>query len=450
MDLLMVTAVFTGALILSVIEGISVLYALVFGLCCFFALALKRGFGFVEVSKMAGAGGKKCLVILEFFCFIGLLTAVWRACGTVAFLVYYGNQLIMPNFFILFCFLFSCVVSFLLGSSFATAGTVGVVLAVLANSAGVDISVVAGAVLAGAFFGDRCSPMSSSAMLISALTGTKIHDNVRNFLKACAVPLILSVALYAILSPAHPLASARENDLIAGLAGNFNLAWYAVLPAVLILVLAAFRADMRLAMAFSVLVGAVLGFVLQGVTPPQLLRYMALGYTLPAGGKLGELIGGGGLVSMVQVAAIVLIASTYSGISAGTGMLAGIEGKLVRLAEKIGAYPVTLLTAVLTCAFACNQTLAVILTQQLQQKTYAGQGRPPGALALDLADTAIVISPLMPWNIACAVPLAMLGAGASAVPYAFFLWLTPLVALFMPHNRRRPVFITTRGSTPER
>ena len=441
--MLAVTAVFIGALILSVVKGFSVLYALVFGFCCLFALALKRGFGFTEVLKMAGAGGRKSLIILEFFCFIGLLTAVWRACGTVTFLVYYGSQLMMPDFFILFCFLLTCAVSFLLGSSLATAGTMGVVLAVMANSAGVDISVVAGAVLAGAFFGDRCSPMSSSAMLISVLTGTKIHDNVREFVKAGALPLVLTVAIYALLSPAHPLASAGGNDLIAGLAKHFNLAWYAVLPALLILALAAFRVDMRLAMAVSVLVGAVLGFVLQGVTLPQLLRYMVLGYSLPAGGELAKLIDGGGLVSMVQVAAIVFISSTYSGISAGTGMLGGIEDKLMRLGEKIGAYPVTLLTAVLACAFACNQTLAVILTHQLQEKSYAAQGRPPGALALDLADTAIVISPLMPWNIACAVPLAMLGAGASAVPYAYFLWLTPLAALFMPRNRCKPAL--TKG-----
>ncbi len=438
MDLLVVTVAVIGALILSVAKGFSVLYALLFGFCCFFALALKRGFGAREIIKMAGAGGKKCLVIMEFFCFIGLLTAVWRACGTIPFLVYYGNQLMAPNFFILFCFLFTCLVSFLLGSSFATAGTVGVALAVLAKGGGVDISVAAGAVLAGAYFGDRCSPMSSSALLISTLTGTGIHDNVRRLLRASTAPFILSVALYTLLSPAYPLASTGDNGLLSGLAENFNLAWYAALPALLILAMAAFRMDMRLAMAASVLVGIVLSYALQGVTFPQQLRYMVLGYSLPAGGALATLIDGGGLASMLKVAAIVFIASTYSGISAGTGMLGGIEGKLSKLGEKIGPYPVTLLTAALTCAFACNQTLAVILTQQLQEKSYAAQGRSPSALALDLADTAIVIAPLMPWNIACAVPLAMLAAGPAAVPYAFFLWLTPLVALFMPRNRRLP------------
>ncbi|MBP2666886.1 MAG: Na+/H+ antiporter NhaC-like protein, partial [Firmicutes bacterium] len=151
------------------------------------------------------AGSKQSLVVIRIFVLIGAITAVWRACGTIPFIVYHGIGLMNAQYFILSAFLLSAMVSFLLGTSFGTVGTMGVVLMVLAKSGNVDVDVTAGAIIAGAYFGDRCSPMSSSATLVAALTGTQLYLNLGNMLKTSVLPFLLSCFGYVFLSLNNPL-----------------------------------------------------------------------------------------------------------------------------------------------------------------------------------------------------------------------------------------------------
>ncbi|MBS6207733.1 MAG: sodium:proton antiporter, partial [Firmicutes bacterium] len=191
MDLLIAFGIFIIFMVLSLIAGISTIPALFLGLVVFLAVGRRKGFSLKSMLDMSVGGIKNSLVVIEVMLIIGLITAVWRVSGTITVFVYYGMKIIVPPLFLLITFLLSCVLSYALGTSFGTAGTVGVIFMTLARSGGVDPVMTAGVIMSGIYFGDRCSPVSSSANLVAGVTGTKIFDNVKLMMKTAMVPLIL-------------------------------------------------------------------------------------------------------------------------------------------------------------------------------------------------------------------------------------------------------------------
>jgi NhaC family Na+:H+ antiporter len=163
MDFLIAIIIFAFSLIYSISKQISTIFPVILGMLAFSSVAYYRGYKLKAILGMLLRGMKKSLPLMPIFALIGMITALWRASGTIPFFVYYGTKILNPDYFILFSFLLTCFVSFALGTSFGTVGTIGIVLIVLAKSGNVDLYVTAGAVISGAFFGDRGSPLSSSA-----------------------------------------------------------------------------------------------------------------------------------------------------------------------------------------------------------------------------------------------------------------------------------------------
>ncbi|VBB07320.1 Hypothetical protein LUCI_2564 [Lucifera butyrica] len=430
LDTVFVFILFFIALLFSIYSKISILYPLLLGLICFTLLSLLRGYSLPALGRMMLAGAGKSFIVLKIFILIGAITAVWRACGTVSFIVYYGMMFLNAHYFILSAFLLSCIVSFLLGTSFGTVGTIGVVLIILAKSGNVAVNAAAGAIIAGAYFGDRCSPMSSSANLVASLTNTMLYSNIKNMVKTSTIPFILSVIGYLLLSYWNPL-QFHDSQIAGEIASSFDISRITLLPAVIILLAAVFKLDVKHSMGISILAGIFIGIFVQHQTWGEMLRYILTGYTTNRTGPFAEIIQGGGLSSMFNVALIVLLSSAYSGIFAATGLLRNIECFIEKLSQKAGVYPVTILTSIATAAFSCNQTLAVMLSHQFENTIYEKHGLSNYQLAVDLENTVIVISALIPWNIAGAVPASALSADAGFIPYAFYLFLIPLVNLFI-------------------
>lgn len=421
---------FFCALLLSLYAGISLIYPLLLGLVGFAALALFRGYALPALFSMMLAGSRQSLIVIRIFILIGVITAVWRACGTIPFIVYYGMTYLSEQYFVLSAFILSSLMSFLLGTSFGTVGTMGVILMILARSGGVDADVAAGAIIAGAYFGDRCSPMSSSANLVAVLTKTRLYLNLENMLKTSVVPFLLTCAGYVFFSLKHPLMGG-DNPIVATIPNFFDLSPVVLAPAILILALAAVRIDVKISMGISIVAGIGIALFDQHVELLKLLDYIAAGYHLDRPGPLSPVMQGGGLLSMLQVSLIVLISSAYSGLFAGTGLLLDIETAYAQISRKIGIYAGMVVTSFATAAFGCNQTLAVMLAHQLTHRVYEKKGLSRYRLALDLENTVIVISALIPWNIAGAVPAAALSADMGFIPYALYLYFVPLTYLFM-------------------
>jgi NhaC family Na+:H+ antiporter len=426
MDFIIAVSVFIASLITSLIKGFSMLIPMIIGMISFSLSALYRGYHTEDVVTMILKGMKKSMSLMPIFALIGIITAVWRASGTIPFFVYYGTKLMNPNYFVLFAFFLSCMVSFALGTSFGTAGTIGVVLIVLAKGGGVNASLAAGAIVSGAFFGDRCSPTSSSANLVAAVTGTDLYDNVKRMMLTGFIPFVLTSLIYLVLSKNNPIVIS-DSSLLEEIEVNFNLSLYTVLPTAVIFILALFKKNVKTSMFFSIVTALIICLWIQKIPMNKLINTVIFGFKLEGEGKLPGIISGGGLFSMFSTALIVLIASSYSGIFEKTGMLNDIQGVLRKMSEKIGIYLTTAFTSLVTGAICCNQTLPVLLTYDLMNRIYKEKGLSNEDIAIDIENTAIMTSELFPWSIAIAVPLATLSAGSESILFAFYLYLVPLI-----------------------
>lgn len=427
MDFIFAIIVFTLSLIYSIFNQITILIPLIIGMISFSLTALHRGHKFKSIIEMLLRGMKRSLSLMPIFTLIGLITALWRASGTIPYFVYYGTKIMHPDFFILFAFLLTSFVSFALGTSFGTAGTIGVVLIILAKSGGVNIYITAGAIISGAYFGDRCSPVSSSANLVAIITRTDLYDNIKEMFITGALPFGVTVIIYLFLSKGNPI-KVTDSNLIDEFSVYFNLHIATILPALVIFLLAAMKKSVKVSMLVSVVTAVVISYFYQDLTLIEITKSMIFGYELIGHTELSAIISGGGLISMVSVIFIVLIASSYSGIFEKTGMLNDIQLLLVKMSDKLGVYITTIFTSMVTCAFCCNQTLSTLLTYDLMHSIYEEKGLTKEHIAIDLENTVILIAAIFPWSIAIAVPLATMDVSAKAIPYAFYLFLVPLLA----------------------
>ena len=419
-----VISLFLGGLALCIISGASLLWALAFGLLCFSGHAFRLGFRPREIVGLCGRGVRTIGNILKIFVLIGMLTAVWRSAGTIPYIIHHCLPWVDPAHFHLWVFLLCSLLSLLLGTSFGTASTLGVVFMLLARTAGLDPLMTAGAVMSGIYVGDRSSPMSSSAALVCALTGTSIYDNVRLMWRTSLLPFFLVCLAYVLL----PSARAETLPHVDGLfADGLVLDARALLPAVFMLVPLLLRWDVKKIMACSILAGCVVSLTVQQMSPAALLRCLAYGYEPPAG---MEMLAGGGLLSMAQVAGIVLLTSAYAGLLEATGLLDGLSSFCRRLSLRLGAFRTTVLAGLPVAAVSCNQTLGIMLTRQLCAPLW--QDRKD--MVLPLENGIVLLAAIIPWSIAGSVPCAIMGVGPECLPYAFYLYMVPLTDMLL---RRR-------------
>ena len=412
---------FIAGLILCLAADFPLVYALLFGLVCFISYGRYQKISFREIFSLLLIGLKKSFNIIKIFVLIGFLTALWRACGTIPFIVYYGMKIINPHFFIVSVFLLCAFVSFLMGTSFGTASTVGVICMIIARISGIHPLITAGAVLSGIFFGDRCSPMSSSASLVASLTETNLYDNIKHMMVTSLIPFAVTCLLYLVLGRTTNTADGAA-AIIEEFPRLFALNWYVILPAVSILVLCLFRLDVKIVMAVSSFLSFLLCVFVQNIPVKDTVLFMLSGFQAGTGSPLSPLIKGGGLLSMVNVGLIVSISSSYLGLLDRTGLLKNVQKLLHSLSSRLGLFPAACAGSLITSAFSCNQTLATMLTCELCRKSYSSKSR----LALDLEDSVILLAALLPWNIAGSAALAMIGADSVSLLFAFYLYLIPL------------------------
>lgn len=417
---LVTISLFIAGLLVCIVSGANILYALLFGMVCFVSYALYKKHTIKEIAQMMKEGLSSYKNILIIFIVIGMLTAVWRCAGTIPYIIYNAVGFINPKYMALSAFLLCGLMSVLTGTSFGTAGTMGVICMMISNSLGVNPALAGGAILAGAFFGDRCSPMSTSAMLVCALTDTDIYKNITNMIKTSIIPLVISCAFY-FFAGANTVGSADVRETVALFADNFDLSIIAALPALLVVILLIARVNVKWAMLSSVAAAFLVSVFIQNAEIADVARMLVFGYSVEDP-ELGALINGGGILSMVRVSLIITISATYSGIFKHTGILSGIKTLVKKWAGILTPFGATAVVSVFMGMISCNQTLATTLTHQTTEEIIPDKYE----MAQTLENTVIVISPLIPWSIAGAVPLQTVGAPNAAYFAAVYLYLLPV------------------------
>lgn len=428
MDVILGLIISTIIFITGVITNIDTVISLFMVLCIFFIIALKRGVSIRDGFRYLIEGGKESLGVLKIFILIGAIVSLWMISGTVPSIVYYGINLIHPSFFAVSAFILSAFISMLLGTSFGTIGTVGISLIVMARAGGGNTLIIAGAILSGAYLGDRASPMSSSANLVASITNTNLYDNIKRMTKTSLMPLILSLGSYLILSLFMPV-NYSNSDILSQLTETFNINIIALLPALIIIVLSFFKIEVKISMFISMTVAAIISFIFQHATCSEIIKTAIFGFQLPIDNPLYSIIKGGGIISMIKLAFIVFLSSALTGIFQGANMLDFIEEYLNKIKRPDTLFLTTIITSIISSMVGCTQVLAVMLTKMTMNDTYIRLGYDKERLALDLENSAIVIAPLIPWNVAVLVPLTTLGVDARAILFSFYLILLPLISL---------------------
>ena len=399
--------------------GIYLGWALIIGAILFILDAKRHGRTWKQVGQMLAQGLKKAWIVVQVLLIIGLLTASWISCGAIPCLVHLGALVIRPHVFLLCTFLLCAIMSFLLGTSFGTANTMGVVMMTLARAGGVSIPMTAGAILCGIYVGDRCSPMSSSLLLLSTLTETELYDNVGMTIKSMLVPILAASGGYLFCSFLSPLSTA-STGLVEQLEAGFDLNPVVLLPTVVVFVLCLMRKPVKLAMAVSMVLACLLAVFFQGMPVLELAKTMVVGYHLPETEPLSAILHGGGLSSMVTSIVIVTSSCAIAGIVEGTDLTAHLGGHTG--GSHLKTYLKTLATGFVTAAIGCNQTIAIVLTHAVRKDDYQTLGNQVFARDMSFAGTLAPV--LIPWCIAAYTPTSQLDVhGLGWMLFAFWLWL---------------------------
>ncbi len=415
----LVLGLFVLVLIVCVAAGVPTAYALVVGLALFCVYAWRVGNSPRRVAAMCWHGIRPIRRILGMLLAVGVLTGLWRASGVIPAIVAYTVPLITPSLFVVMTFLLSCLVSVLTGTSFGTAATMGAICISIAASMDVPLVLAGGAALSGAFFGDRWSPISTSALLVASITGTEFYRNLRNMLRTVAVPTVATCLVFLVAGMFVP-ASGGSADTVEALRGAFNLNPIVLAPPALVFLLALLRIDILFVLVAGIVSAVPLCMGVQGMGLLEVARTAVLGFAAPS--PETSALAGGGVASMVSAFGIVCITSTYAGIFEETDLLRGVEGAVGAFAARVSPFAATLGIAVLASAISCNQTLAIMLTHQLSRDLAASAEEH----ALDLEDSVVLVAGLVPWSIAGGVPLASMGAPVESMALAVFLYAVPL------------------------
>ena len=322
--LLICSLLFFALLIFCLITGAKIAWALLAGLGLFWLYGRRQGFSHRQLWEMAWAELRKALIVVSVVFLIGIITGLWRSGGTIAFAIVKGMELVTPNLFLLIAFLLSAALSYVLGTSFGVASTMGVILMALARSGGVDIAVTAGVILSGIYFGDRCSPASSAASLVAAVTETELYGNVRMMLRTGLLPTLVTVAVYTALSFAHPI-TAVDEGVLTSIRGAFSVSWTALLPAAVMLILPLLKVNIRCTMLCSIAVSAVIAILKDSVWKDSVFiaQMMGVSWGALAGAFLAPFLYGLYSKKVTKAAAAVSFAF-------GTGL------ELVQLAIGVG------------------------------------------------------------------------------------------------------------------
>ena len=424
MDILLALGLFTAAMLGCIITDTTMTLGLLVGYLAFFAVGLYRKVSARKLLTLSAEGIKDVLLVMYVMLTIGVLTATWRMSGTILYFVYYGVKLITPRIFLVAAFLLTCLVSYALGTSFGVSATVGVILMAIARSGGIHPGLAAGAIFSGVYFGDRGSPVSSAATVVAALTGTDMYGNVKLMHRTAALPFALTTVIYAVLSWFNPI-RAIDPVMLQAIESDFVLSHTLLIPFIIMLILPLLRVPIWVSCSASIVAAGAISVFVQGMPASEVIHACIYGYQ-PTSGALGDLLSGGGAASMIEVVIILIISCTYSKIFEGAGMLNDISSIFDRSVSKIGLFGTSIWLSIASVAIFCNQTIGSIVSITLLKETYKRHGASNRELAMDMENSVILIGGMIPWSLACSVPLGFMGSDPSAVPYAFFLWLVPI------------------------
>lgn len=454
---LLVCGVMIGLIMLSVVlfgsdvaDGplqVSMTLATLFAL----TVALYYGFRGALISQAINSSVNGTIGTVFVLLAIGAIIGTLYLSGTVAAFIYYGVQILSPRFYYVLVFLIAGVLSMLLGSSLTTVGAVGVAFVGLASIMGVSPAITAGAAVSGAMLGDKTAKISDTALLtVASVGGVTIDEHAKMVLRTAIPTIIISALLFLVLGwtggsdGGDAVDTAQVQSTISQ---YFNVSLLAFLPVVLIFVLSAFRFSSFLCLMLPAIAAVILAAFTQHdlivalAGDPNLSYFQAVmkvgidtlanGFHLNSGvAELDTLFAGGGTAGMLTTIWLILVAASFGAVADYTGMLARVIQPVINWTKGPATLILsTMLTSMGLNTLAADPYVSIVLVSRMFRGEYGKERLKPVALSTSIADSGTIFSGVIPWNVNGALFSGTLGIATLAyAPYAFLLYLTPLVS----------------------
>lgn len=401
------------------------------------AMAMTRlGYSWSELEEGVLKTINMAMQAIIILMIIGMIIGTWILGGVVPTMIYYGLQILSPGIFLAATALICCVVSLATGSSWTTAGTVGIALLGVGQGLNIPGEVVAGAIISGAYFGDKMSPLSDTTNLAPAMAGATLFDHVRHMIFTTGPSLIIAVILYGIMGAKYAgqaLDPGEINKILEALAGGFNINPLMFIPPVLVIAMVVMKVPAVPGLMGGTVLGGIFAFIFQGKGFGEILNASMNGFVSETGFEaIDTLLTRGGMQSMMWTVSLILCALTFGGILEATGMLEAIAGAVLKLAHGTGGLvTATIFSCIFVNIVTGEQYLSIVIPGRMYKSAFADRGLAPRNLSRCLEDSGTLTSPLIPWNTCGAFMHATLGIHPFAyLPYAFLNLINPLVSIF--------------------
>ncbi|WP_064092319.1 Na+/H+ antiporter NhaC [Rossellomorea aquimaris] len=396
-----------------------------------YGLIRKVKFKDIEEGMILGAQGGLGAILL--FIFIGLLVSSWLISGTIPTLMFYGFDFISPSYFYAIAFLLTSLSGLVVGSSLTTAATIGVAIIGIGEALGFSMAITAGAIVSGAFFGDKMSPLSDTTNLASSIVKVDLFTHIRNMAWTTIPAFIISIMVFALLSPSkNDIDLSQLHFLQEGLSQTGLIHWYSLIPVASLIVLVLFKVPALLSLAINVVISIGISFLHGSTKANELFTILFSGYESKTGiESIDSLLTRGGVNSMMFTISLVILSLSLGGLLFKLGIIPAL---LSKVSSMIHSTRRTILSTALS-AIGINlvvgeQYLSILLTGEAFQSQYKKLGLHPKNLSRTLEDAGTVINPLVPWSV-CGIFLTdVLGVSTiSYLPFALFCLISPIITV---------------------
>lgn len=385
--------------------------------------------GIVDTIKMS-MGAILILMV------IGMIIGTWILSGVVPTMIYYGLQILSPGFFLVASTLLCAVVSLSTGSSWTTAGTVGIALMGIGAGMGMSPGLVAGSIISGAYFGDKMSPLSDTTNLAPAVAGADLFDHIKHMLYTTGPSLLIALVIYGIMGLSfanQQMDSSNITILTETMKANFNLNPLLLLAPVLVIFMVIKKIPALPGLIGGTVIGGIFAMLFQGAGFASVIDAAHYGFASDTGVALvDDLLSRGGLDGMMWTVSLILIAMSFGGIMEKAGLLHVLAESILKFATSTGNLVVaTIATILVMNLIAGDQYLAIVIPGRMYKESFDNMGLHPKNLSRVLEDAGTLTSPLVPWNSCGLFMSSTLGVATVAyLPFAFLNIINPLVSIF--------------------
>lgn len=435
--LVLILSLFVGIVYLGTDAHIPILIAIIVAAAVgIFSL----GFTWGEVEKGAIETIQMSMQAILILMVIGTVVGSWILSGTVPAMIYYGLQILSPGIFLVATAIICSIVSLATGSSWTTAGTVGIALMGVGAGLGIPNYITAGAVVSGAYFGDKISPLSDTTNLAPAMAGSTLFEHIKYMFWTTIPSMAVALVLYGIIGARYAgsqLDTSNIQVILDGIAANFNISPILFLPPIIVIGLVIMKVPALPGLISGTVIGGIFAAVFQGAGLGDIINSAHYGFEIESGVEMvDELLNRGGLDSMMWTVSLILLAMTFGGIMERTGMLHAIASAILKLAKNTGSLVLaTVLTSIAINILAADQYLAIVIPGRMYKDAYDEAGLEPRLLSRTLEDAGTMTSSLIPWNTCGAYMSSVLLVSPLAyAPFAFLNLLNPVIAVFYAYT----------------